>query len=428
MPENKLSSIDTAWYQLDTHTDPTDIVGVLIFDGRIDYARLESIIERRFLRFDRFRQRVVGGGLGRPSWEEAEDFDLHDHLEPVRLVEPAGTEELQNEIARTMNSPLDRDLPLWKLRLVENFREGAALIFQLHHCLGDGFALAHVLLGIADEQPGAASAEKAAADRPKGSEALEMVGRAVASLGHLVKMPFEPATLLKRPLLGKRRVSWSKCIDLARVKEIAHRSECTVNDVLIAALTGAWRRYLGEHDESVDQFDIRALVPVNLRPQQRIEEMPDELGNHFGLVFLDLPTSLREARDRLLCLHTRMNALKESPQPHLLLQLLRVLGRLPKSLEHSIVDFFGKKASTVVTNLPGPKESIYVAGRRLSDLMFWAPHPARLGSNASIVSYAGRVRVGLRGDENVLADPHTVARYFEEEFEVLAADVSRENF
>lgn len=444
---NTLSSVDTAWYRLDTPNDPADIIGVLIFDGLVDFDRLRATIETRFLRFERFRQRVDDSGVGRPHWQQMPAFSLDDHLECIELDEPADRRALQRKISEVMNTPLDKRRPLWRIYLVQNYEKGSALIAQLHHCMGDGFALAHVLLRLADQDPDAPwpshsditevhagedvqehrwfrdtllpKVEDLAKHPAHMTDMAKKVSKTASALGRLVMMPFDPKTLLKRELSGQRQVSWSDGISLQRVKGIAHKVGGTVNDVLMAALTGAYRRYLIEQGENVDDQDIRALVPVNLRPVHRVEEMPDQLGNHFGLVFLTLPITEATPAGRLRRVKECMDELKKSPEAYILFEVFNLAGYTPEMLEHLVADTFGKKASTVVTNMPGPREPLYLGGRKITDLMFWAPHPARLGSNASIISYDGVVRVGVRGDENVLPDPETVVRYFDEEFDGL---------
>ena len=452
----QLSSVDTAWYRLDAPNDPADIIGVLIFDGPIDYERLVATIEARFLRFGRFRQRIVESesGIGRPHWEDVPDFVLDDHIERVSLPEPADKEVLQETIGELMSRQLDKSRPLWRFYFIDNYEEGSAIVAQLHHCLGDGFALAHVLLSMADHEPdapwpsleereeGEVEAGKdedrhhwfrdvvvpEAIDLAKhpshGKEVAKKVQQAVSALGHLVLMPFDPETILKREPKGRRRAAWSPGIPLSRVKELGKEAGATVNDVLMAALSGAFRRYLAEHDEPVDEFDIRALVPVNLRPVKRVEDMEDKLGNQFGLVFLNLPIRSGTGRSRLRRVKAHMDELKQSPEAFLLFEVFNLAGHTPETLEHLIADTFGKKASTVVTNVPGPREPLYMGGRQIKDLMFWAPHPAQLGSNASIISYNGVVRVGIRGDTNVVPDPEILVRYFDEEFDTLAEELA----
>ncbi|WP_168210474.1 WS/DGAT/MGAT family O-acyltransferase [Persicimonas caeni] len=445
--ESTLSSVDTAWYRLDSPNDPADIIGVLIFDGQVDYDRLRATIETRFLHFERFRQRIDDSGIGRPQWRDDPEFSLDDHLQRIELPEPADRAALQDKIGELMNSPLDKRKPLWRIYLVDNYEEGSALIAQLHHCMGDGFALAHVLLRLADHDPDAPwpshsdieevragedvhehrwfrdvvldKVEDLAKHPSHATDMAKKVQKTASALGHLVMMPFDPPTMLKREPTGQRRVSWSDGISLQRVKDIAHGFGGTVNDVLMAALTGAYRRYLIERGDNVDDRDIRALVPVNLRPVRRVEDMPDELGNHFGLVFLTLPVTEATAAGRLRRVKECMDELKKSPEAFILFEVFNLAGHTPEMVEHLVADTFGKKASTVVTNVPGPREPLYLGGREVTDLMFWAPHPARLGSNASIISYNGVVRVGVRGDENVLPDPEKVVGYFDEEFDGL---------
>lgn len=448
-----LSSVDTAWYRLDSPNDPADIIGVMLFDGPLDYNRLLATIETRFLRFERFRQRIDDSGVGRPRWKRMESFSLDDHLHRVQLPEPADRAALEDKIGEVMSEPLDRSRPLWRIFLVENYEEGSAIIFHLHHCMGDGFALAHVLLELADNEPDApwpSASDVEEVDAGKdvqehrwfrdvlleevedivlhpshAADIAKKVKQTASALGHLALMPFDPATVLRREPTGQRRVSWSDGIDLQRIKDIAHGFGGTVNDVLMAALTGAYRRYLLERGDDVDDRDIRALVPVNLRPVQRIEDMPDHLGNHFGLVFLTLPITEATAAGRLRRVKACMDDLKKSPEALILFEIFNLAGHTPETVEHVVADVLAKKASTVATNVPGPREPLYLGGRKMTDLMFWAPHPARLGSNASVISYNGVVRVGVRGDQNVLPDPATMVAFFDEEFDALEEMAAR---
>jgi WS/DGAT/MGAT family acyltransferase len=447
MPQT-LSSVDTAWYRLDSPTDPADIIGVLIFDGQVDFERLRAAIETRFLRFERFRQRIDDSGMGRPQWRDVPSFRLDDHLHRTELGEPADREALEAKIAEVMNEPLDKSRPLWRIVLVEDYDEGSALIAHIHHCLGDGFALANVLLNLADHDPKApwpssadldeVDAEDDAAEHhwfrdvvlekaedliehpSMASKVAKKATKSASTLARLAAMPFDPPTLLKREPTGTRCVSWSDGIALEYIKELARSLGGTVNDVLMAALAGAYRRYLIGQGERVDGEDIRALVPVNLRPQRRIEDMPDKLGNHFGLVFLTLPVSEATPKDRFARTKQCMDELKKSPEAFILFQVFNAAGYVPAWLEHAVANLLGKKASTVATNVPGPREPLYLGGRPIKDIMFWAPHPARLGSNTSIISYNGVVRVGVRGDENVMPDPEVLVGYFDEEIEVLS--------
>jgi diacylglycerol O-acyltransferase len=143
--------------------------------------------------------------------------------------------------------------------------------------------------------------------------------------------------------------------------------------------------------------------------------MDDSMGNRFGLVFLDLPVNERTIESRFRALKERMNALKGTPEAFVSFGILNALGHTPATIEHIVNEVFGRKASLVVTNVPGPREPLYIGGKRLRDVMFWVPHPARLGLGLSILSYAGKVNVGVRLDEAVSKDPVRLVQLFEEE-------------
>ena len=300
--------------------------------------------------------------------------------------------------------------------LVEGFGKGSAVIVKVHHCVADGFALVGVLLALADEH---------IADRPPARRVptyrelafgpLDLIGNAASfasSLARMVALPSDPRTVLKRPLSGVRRAAWSGGVPLAPLREAAHGRGATVNDLLIAALTGALRSHLSAAGEPVNRTDVRALVPVNLRPPGTFGT---ELGNRFGLVFLGLPVHARTRASRLGAARARMEGLKGSPDAVVTHALLGALGAIPRAAEQPLIDFFTRKASLVVTNLPGPKQHLHLGGDRIESVMFWVPHPALLGVGVSILSYAGEVRIGVRADVAVMPDPaDLVARFGDE--------------
>jgi WS/DGAT/MGAT family acyltransferase len=245
---------------------------------------------------------------------------------------------------------------------------------------------------------------------------LAKQGAALAkSLGHLLFVPFNRRTFLKRKLTGSRRMAWSSGLDLDTIKAIGRERGATVNDVLLSAMTGALRRFLAEGGEAVDEFTIRAIIPVNLRPIHWIEEMDDSMGNRFGLVFLDLPINESTTAGRFRRLKERMDALKETPEAFVAFGILNAMGHATTTIEHIVNEVFGLKASLVVTNVPGPREPLYIEGKRLRDVVFWVPHPAKLGLGLSILSYAGKVIVGVRADEAVTKNPGRLVELFEEE-------------
>jgi diacylglycerol O-acyltransferase / wax synthase len=426
---------------MDRPENTADVVVVLSFRDRVSLDELRSVIAQRLLAFPRFRQRVVHAGpLREAAWEDDPDFSADRHLVKHRIG--AGHAALQDFASAVATERLDFEHPLWRIHLVDGAGRGSALVAKIHHCVADGFALVAVLLSLADEPPRAATRPHRPAalralplvEHPRASiraalrdpaRALEVVAEGGAFAGSLARMAAlwpDPATRLRRTLTGQRRVAWSRPLPLGGIRAAGRAHGATVNDVLLAALAGALRGWLAAAGGRPGATDVRALVPVNLRPLGA----PAELGNAFGLVFLDLPLRAATPDARLAALRERMLALKRRPDAAVTFGLLGLLGRLPVALEQAVNAFFTRKASLVVTNVPGPREHLHLAGHRIEDAMFWVPHPASLGLGISILSYAGAVRVGVRADAAVLADPGELVARFEAELAALQVAPSPE--
>jgi len=206
---------------------------------------------------------------------------------------------------------------------------------------------------------------------------------------------------------------WSRPLDRARIKAIGRRTGATVNDLLLCAVAGALRRYLLQRWHDCEGLDLRAVVPVNLR-------RPDEahkLGNQFGLVFLALPLGTEETLERIFELKKRMDAIKDSPEALVAFQILKGMGMAPAPVFDLVLAQFGKKASAVMTNVMGPTEPVYFSGVRVRQTMFWVPRSAGLGLGVSILSYDGKVWLGIASDAGLVPDPETILQGFHEEFD-----------
>jgi diacylglycerol O-acyltransferase len=438
-----LSNVDSAWLRMEHPTNLMTITALLTFAEPIDYQRLKSDIEDRLLIHDRFRQRVVVPRLPgkKPRWVEDENFALRAHLRRISLPHPGDQGTLQEVLSELMSTPLDYSKPLWQFHLVENYREGCAIVARIHHCIGDGIALVRLMFSLLDESPEAAdgrrgpAGEARAARRVRGlglEDGIEMLlkpGRmlelarngasAATELGKLITLTPDPKTLFKGHLGVTKRASWSAAIPLAEVKETSKRLGVTINDLLLTAVTGALRRYLSEKGDDPEGIAIRAVVPVNLRPP---EEEGDQLGNRFGLVFLSLPVGLATAQDRIAALKSEMDRLKGSPQALVAFSVLNALGMASPEIEHLGVKLFAQKATAVMTNVPGPRSPLYWAGRRIDNIMFWVPQSGRLGLGVSILSYAGQVRVGIAADAGLVPDPGRIVSHFQDELEEISRD------
>jgi len=181
-------------------------------------------------------------------------------------------------------------------------------------------------------------------------------------------------------------------------------------------MTGALRRYLRGRKTLVDE--IRAFVPFNLRPLD--EPLPASLGNKFGLVFLPLPVGARTAAARLRQVKERMEEIKHSPEAAIAYGFLELMGLTVAQVESILIDVFSAKGTAVITNVPGPREPVYLAGSPVSAVAVWAPMSGSVSMSVSIFSYNGQVTVGVMADAGLVPDPGTMVAGFERELETLA--------
>lgn len=447
----RMPTADTAWLRMDRPTNLMVITAVSLFDQPVDWERYRAVAQRRVVdRYPRFRQRVVESRLPlrAPAWEDDPDFALEHHMHHIALPAPGDQTALQELVGDLMATPLDRNRPLWQTYMVDGFGEGAATVTRIHHCVADGIALARVMLSLTDSAPDAEiEPPEAAADGAGRSGGLGgLIGGAgrlgvtvvrqgvhiATSPGHaaslagaiardgatavrLLLTPADAATAFKGDPGLSRRVAWTSSLPLTEIKRIAHANAATVNDVLLAAVTGALRHYLQNRHSHVGE--IQALVPVNLRPLD--EPVPRDLGNRFGLVFLPLPVGTSGSYRRLIQVHERMEEIKHGRDGAVSYGLLSLTGLAPAPLERRVVDLFSGKGTAVITNVPGPREPVYIAGTPVRSCLFWAPTSGHIGMSVSIFSYCGEVTVGLMVDAALVPDPNEIVRQLEKELDAL---------
>ena len=453
----RISPVDTAWLRMDRPTNLIMIVGIMMFDGAMDYARLRRTLEARLLPYRRFRQKVVHDATG-AWWEDDADFDLDGHLHHAAL--PAGDHkvELQKMAAELMSTPLDPNRPLWSFHLVDRYDGGSALVVRIHHCIADGIALIGVMLSLTDLSPDAADRpgpplEMAREDGPdsffwnrvfepvtqgmitainfsaqawlKYFELMTHPGQLLdysrqgagmaAELANLLIMPADSPTRFKGKPGGTKAVAWSEPMPLDEIKAVGRALGCSVNDLLLSSVAGAMRVYLEERGDALDGVEVRAMVPVNMR--SKADE--GKLGNRFGLVTLLLPVYMENPFERVFEVRRRMEELKGSYQPVVALGVLAATGMAPKFVQDIALDILANKASAVMTNVPGPQQPLYMAGTRLAQQMFWVPQSGDIGVGVSILSYNGRVQFGLVTDRHFVTAPENIVSRFQPEFEKL---------
>ncbi len=406
-----LSGTDNFWLRAGEPANLMQINAILALDGPLDGERVRRLLSERLLRFRRFRQRIVVRRPGaRGRWEPDPDFDLNRHFLHQRLPEPADRGLLRELVGELMATPLPAGRPPWQIHLIADCEGDAVLVCRFHHSLADGFALLHVMLSLtAGDAESLPSSSVAGRHRPLGL--WRRIARLGPALAHLLRLDSESGTLLRQPLGVAKRVAWSRPFAVADVKATGAAAGATINDVLMAALTGALRHYLEERGEDAGARHLRAVVPVNLR----LDRDPNELGNDLGLVFLELPIGEASPGGRLRAVKARMDRLKRSAEAFIVAFLLRVAGRASAGVQRLLLRYFASKVTLVVTNVPGPRKRRTLAGQKIRSILFWVPQSSSVGLGISIISYAGEVRIGVASDAGIVPEPQRLADLFERE-------------
>jgi diacylglycerol O-acyltransferase / wax synthase len=460
--ERRMSRVDTAWLRMDNDVNLMMIVGVWLLTPAISIEALRDRIDSRLLKYERFRHKAVLDTLG-AHWVEDTDFDIAHHVVVDKLRRQRGQSEraaLQQRCGELAVTPLDHQRPLWQFRLVEQYEGGCALIVRIHHCIGDGIALMSVMNSITDggndppqrhqvadvdEDPDADWLSDAVLKPLTGLavKALGMYGSGVARSIDLLANPKQPLlgsldmakaglhivgdlaalalmaddspTRLKGKPIGHKVVAWGEPMPLEAVKVIGRGLNCSINDVLLSCVSGAIGGWLRDQGDDPTGAEIRAMVPVNLRPLEKAWQ----LGNRFGLAPLVLPIGIDNPIERVYAVRERMNQLKGSYQPLLAFGVLAVTGLFIKPVQDLVLGLFAKKTTAVMTNVPGPAQPLKFCGSTLRQTMFWVPASGDVGVGVSILSYAGGVQFGLVTDIALCPEPQAIIDRFEPEFQKL---------
>ncbi len=449
-----ISNVDIAWLRMEQPSNLMMITGVMVLEDPVAFAEFREVVLNRFLAFRRFRQKAVEHTRG-CCWETDDYFEPSAHIIRTALPGDAGKPELEELVSQLASTPLDKTKPLWQFHLVENYAEGPAVISRIHHCYADGIALVQVLLSLTEDNAADSlkmvqpehwkrrQAEQSGifrrlmAPAREGIDAVQHIShRIIGEASQLLREPHlateymdgaaevmgelvnvlllndDPHSRFKGQIGVRKNTAWTDPIALEEVKAVGKALGCTVNDVLIAVMSGALHRYMVDCGDDPSAVRMRATVPVNLRPLEHARE----LGNHFGLVFLELPVAEPNPLARLYQVADYMHELKHSKQAMMSLGLLALLGMGPAAVQKPALELFSRKASAVLTNVPGPQQPLYMAGSAIREMMCWVPQTGSVGMGISIISYNEKVYCGLITDNRLVPDPNVVMENFQLEF------------
>ena len=463
----RMSRVDTAWLRMDNDVNLMMIVGVWLLRPAVTLQAVRERIHDKLLKYNRFGQKAVADAMG-AHWVTDDAFDIARHVVPLTLKRKNGQSErdaLQAVCGELAGTPLDPARPLWQFHLVEDYEGGSAMVARIHHCIGDGIALTAVMMSITDggadpprrrrKMPPRHSHDHAhdpdsdwladAVIKPLSDLAIKAVGmygdgvakslealsspqqggmdlarsglQVLKDVSAFAAMTDDSPTRLKGRPAGRKVVAWGDSIPLDEVKAVGKALGCSVNDVLLACAAGAVGAYLAGKGEDPHGKEIRAMVPVNLRPLDQAWK----LGNRFGLAPLVLPIGTLNPVTRVFAVHARMAELKGSYQPLLAYAILALTGLFIKPVQDAVLGLFAKKTTAVMTNVPGPGVPLKFCGATLHQSMFWVPCSGGVGVGLSILSYGGGVQFGLITDSALCPDPDAIASHFAPEFDKLLA-------
>lgn len=459
----RLSALDNSFLALEDPNAHMHIGAVALFDGAalagagggVDLDRMRRLLEAGLHRVPRYRQRIGRIPLfNHPVWVDDERFDLAYHLRHTRLPAPGDERQLKRLAGRIMSQPLDRTKPLWETWVVEGVEGNrVGLVTKAHHCMIDGVGSVEltgtIMRPTPDPDPRLEEPAPRWTPRPAPSAsrlvASEISRRAFDALGSVLRVrdvvadprgalrgameaargvgealaaglrPASP-TPLNVHIGPHRRFDWTS-MDLGALKTIRAALGGTLNDVVLAIVAGALRRFLYRRGLRVDDLDFRAMVPVNVRRQAE----RDHLGNRVAMMVARLPVGEHDARTRLERVMHETAALKRSHQA-------AGVQTIEELSDHSFTTLFtlfarvaaaARPFNLVVTNVPGPQFPVYVLGSQMLACYPLVPLYQNQALGIALFSYDGRLHWGFNADRDALPDVHDVVEAVEREFDGL---------
>lgn len=460
---DRLSALDATFLAVETPNVHMHVGSVSVFggdgamrtpEGGLDLERVKALAEPALRRSARFRQRLERIPVfGHPVWVDDPRFNLDYHVRHTALPEPGDERQLKRLAGRIFSQKLDPNRPLWEMWFVEGLEGGKfAVISKIHHCMIDGVSGADLLAGFMQATPEGGEAAASAprwvprpAPTPQQLLADEIARRASlpakaaqAGLGALrdpvgtaggvrdavssvaealgAGLGSASATPLNDDVGPYRRFDWTRT-PIAEAREIKEKLGGTLNDVVLAVVSGAMRRFLQRRAVDPDGLDFRAMLPVNVRRQGQ----HGKLGNRVAFLMARLPVGEKEPIARYEQVVATTRALKASGTVQGS-ELLEELSDWVMTTLFSDVSRLAAKTRSfnmVVTNVPGPQIPVYLMGAKMESIYPLVPLFENQGLGIALFSYDGQFYWGFNADWDAVPDLHDLVELVLQEFEVL---------
>jgi diacylglycerol O-acyltransferase / wax synthase len=463
-PMQRMSGIDPMFVYSETPVTPMEMAYACIFEpatapGGYSYDAVRAVLAERVPTLVPFRRRLMAVplGLDHPRWVDDPDFNLDNHLHRVALPAPGGRAELSSMVAQVMGRPLRAEQPPWEMHVIEGLQGGqVGLIAKVHHAVIDGVAgvqLMAQLLDLAPEgRPVAAVCPAWLPDalpsnaqlvthalpslftspvraikavREVGRTALRLAQRALDDESGPVSIPLGAPTTFETPVGASRSVSLAE-LSLPKVKEVKHRFDVTINDVVLAICSGALRSHLADHDEEAGS-PLVAVVPISVRGQSA----DGDLGNRLSAMFLPLANDLARPLDRLRAVAASSASAKAQERAVGYGPMAAAVSEaLPPVVARPVIQLglqFGalrrlRAGNLMISNVPGPDFPLYFAGMGMVAAHPLGPVVDGVALNITVQSYRESLFVGINASASAVPDLPALARSIVAELDVLLSE------
>jgi diacylglycerol O-acyltransferase / wax synthase len=443
MPAPRLSALDASFLEVEGPTAHMHVGWAAVFAPRADgrscsFEELREHLVGRLDRAPRYRQKLTDVPLGahEPVWVDDEDFDARRHVRRAR------SPELGEVVDEVMSVPLDRDRPLWEMWIAERLTDGrVGLVGKAHHCMVDGLAAVELSALLLDPTAEDSDASDDSWEPTPAPGWISRLTRGVVDrVGEELEIPRSAGQLLRSPRqavelpLGMARAAWSVAgsvfplapgsilnregsrrrhlVALRRpldeLREIKRAFGTTVNDVLLAASAGAIRGFAAERGD--EPAPLKTMVPVNVRAEEE-----GGLGNRISFMFVVLPCNEPDPVRRLLAIHAEAAEGKERGAPEHSDTALRAVGYLPRPLQRLVSHLVAspRMFNLVVSNIPGPRERLYLHGCELQEAYPIVPLAERHGLSIGMTTIQENACFGLYADPRVVPDVDRLAGHLD---------------
>lgn len=458
---NVLGPVDTAFFYAETPTNPMNLGALTIFEGRIDFDKLVKLIDARISQAPPYQQRLVQAPfrLGPPTWVFDTRFYIGNHVFRHSLPEPGTDEQLQALVGHLISRALNKDKPLWEIHMIAGLKNHrTAVLFKVHHCMVDGLSAIDLFTMLMDFSPNPnVPAEKPfhvppdmpttatllrdafIFDLPTKIDVAQKVREEVGILAEVLKDPEKrrkalvglaylasDSTKLIRKLAingqnSGRQVLVTAEFPLDEIKVIRKSKGASVNDVMVAILSGAVRAYVGPRGDRLDSDYLRLLVPVNMR-------VPGEehtYGNRISLLPIDVPLTIEDPLERLAVVTDFSHHMKESSLSNTIDLALTLPSLLPSVLQPVVwkvaPQVFSLLAHTWCTNVAGPPVPVYILGHELKQVFGFFPLNPNMGMACVIASYNGKISMTAVIDKAIIPDFAFFQQAIEDSYKMLRA-------